>query len=142
MKKIFAFATALLMLASLAACTAGGSEDADYSFADGDQYDERPLVDRRRHALYLVRQHLHVRLGNRHEQADDEGDCEEERQAALCGEGGTAPFPDGRDAQVHSCQQQGEPDDDQDAAEDEADGQPCPEGSEGQGEDGDDCDNG
>ncbi len=40
MKKIFAFATALLMLASLAACTAGGSEDADYSFADGDQYDQ------------------------------------------------------------------------------------------------------
>ena len=40
MKKILAFALALIMLFALAACTGGNDgPEADYSFADGDQYE-------------------------------------------------------------------------------------------------------
>ncbi len=39
MKKFLCILTAVIMLMSFAACS-GGDEEADYSFADGDQYDE------------------------------------------------------------------------------------------------------
>ena len=45
MKRLFAFALALLMLACIVACKgqsadSGAEEEPDYSFADGDQYDQ------------------------------------------------------------------------------------------------------